>query len=873
MPHADPRGRGSARRRSSKLTKLLAAGSPPRGLRERLLHEALEDRVLLDARLNLFVNGVRTVIPQDVGTATGLVAPVHTHDVSGELHFDPTEATSQLPGGRAANLGDFFQVWRTNAGNAGNNANATFTSTNLLGNQTDANHVIRMFVNGVANTQFENYVLRDNDEITILYDTVQSGASASGPVLIPIDNYYTTTVDRDNDGNVTAQHWGRADGGVDLLSGSPLYLQLDGFDPTAQAITYTVTSDNPNVTTYIPQNNRSMRINVNNFGTMTFQLFDDRAPRATNRIAELAESGFYNNILFHRVIDNFMIQGGDPLGTGTGGSELGDFKDQFHVDLQHNRTGLLSMAKSDDDTNDSQFFLTDLATRHLDFNHTIFGMIVAGDFIRDEINHVPVGEGDKPTADVIMESVEIFTDTENGVLMIKAAAGFTGTAHITVTAHDSDGNTMARTFTVHATPDTIDSQPFLPDFNTNITTPYTTPVSGQLTSIDADPVVANPPTYGAATVPDGLGWEYTVGPATGEWTFTPQSGFAGLYSQLVGVRSATSQFDVEEMLFTALPPAQATAGQAYTVDVQTPEELYSVPGVAYTLANQPQGMTINATTGVISWTPAANQGGTHHYEVHTTNTAGSLTAPSRTLQFSVTVPGSVVVPGGVDLRDVSDSGSNNTDNITNVALPQFTVSGVVAGAVVRLFNGSTLIGQATASGTTVNITATSALTSGSNNITATQQPSGGQESGKSASLFVEFDNTPPGNFTTIPADSAITGRGYVFDMQSSNEGQAGVSYSLQNAPAGMAIAASTGLITWVPTTAQNGNQTFTVRVSDAAGNVRTQNASINVAAQTLSPLSDFHLNDVNPNSSTSGQSVSPRDELGHVSAWYLIHST
>ncbi len=872
MPHADPRDRNSVRRRLSKLTKPLAANSPRRGLRDRLLHEALEDRVLLDARLNLFVDGVREVIPKDVGIATGLVAPVHTHSVSGELHFNPTEATSQLPGGRPATLADFFDVWRTNAGNAGNKANAIFTSTNLLGNQTDANHVIRMFVNGVANTQFENYVLRDNDDITILYDTVQSGASASGPVLMPIDNYYTTSVERDGQGNVIARNWGRANG-VDLLSGSPLFLPLDGFDPNGQAITYTVTSDNPNVIASIPQNNRSMRINVNNFGTMTFQLFDNLAPRATNRIAELAQSGFYNGIIFHRVINDFMIQGGDPLGTGTGGSDLGDYDDQFHVDAQHNRTGLLSAAKSDDDTNDSQFFLTDLATRHLDFNHTIFGMLVAGDFIRDEINNVAVGANDKPTKDVIMESVEIFTDTENGVLMIKAAQGFTGAANITVTARDSDGNTMTRTFAVDVTPDIVDAQPFLTDFNTNITTPSVTPVSGQLTSLDADFIATSPPTYAAATVPDDLGWQFTIDPATGEWTFTPQAGFAGLFSQLVGVRSATSQFDIEEMLFTALPPAQATAGQVYTVNVQTPEELINVPGVQYTLTNQPQGMTINATTGVITWTPAANQGGIHHYQIRTTNTAGSLSAPSRTLQFSVTVPGSVIVPAGVDLRDVSDSGTNNSDNVTNASLPQFTVSGVVVGSVVRLFNGNNVIGQATATGTSVNITANAALAAGSNNITATQQQSGAQESAKSASLFVIFDNTPPANFSTIPADAAITGRGYVFDMQSGDEGQAGVEYSLQNAPAGMAIATSTGIITWVPTAAQNGNQSFTVRVADAAGNVRTQSASINVAAQTLSPLPNFSLTDVNPNSSTSGQSVSPRDELGHVSAWYLIHST
>ena len=146
-----------------------------------------------------------------------------------------------------------------------------------------------------------------------------------------------------------------------------LFFPLDGYDPNSDALTYTVTSSNPQVTATVTQNNPSMKITVRDnasyFGDMVFQLFEDKAPRPVDRVMEWRRDGFYNTagtnkMIFHRVIPGFVIQGGDPTGTGSGGSTLGNFDDQFNVDLQHNRDGMLSYAKSSDDTNDSQFFVT-----------------------------------------------------------------------------------------------------------------------------------------------------------------------------------------------------------------------------------------------------------------------------------------------------------------------------------------------------------------------------------------------------------------------------------------------------------------------------------------------------------------------------------
>ncbi|MGH9390969.1 MAG: peptidylprolyl isomerase, partial [Vicinamibacteria bacterium] len=191
-------------------------------------------------------------------------------------------------------------------------------------------------------------------------------------------------------------------GEVQLLGGSPLFLTLDA--EGEGRLTYTVETSDALVSATVLRDNRSLRMQVAGFGEMVFALFDFAARRATDRIVELADSGFYDGVIFHRVINNFVIQGGDPTGTGSEGSPLGDFDDQFHVDLQHNRTGILSMAKSFDDTNDSQFFITEGAQRHLDFNHSIFGVLVEGESVRESISAVAVGAEDRPVTNVVIES-------------------------------------------------------------------------------------------------------------------------------------------------------------------------------------------------------------------------------------------------------------------------------------------------------------------------------------------------------------------------------------------------------------------------------------------------------------------------------------
>jgi cyclophilin family peptidyl-prolyl cis-trans isomerase len=112
-------------------------------------------------------------------------------------------------------------------------------------------------------------------------------------------------------------------------------------------------------------------------GDFEVELYADKAPKTVNNFVFLARDGFYDGVTFHRVIKDFMAQGGDPTGTGTGGPGY-KFADEFHPSLKHSKAGILSMANAGPNTNGSQFFITFAPTPWLDGKHTIFGQVVRG---------------------------------------------------------------------------------------------------------------------------------------------------------------------------------------------------------------------------------------------------------------------------------------------------------------------------------------------------------------------------------------------------------------------------------------------------------------------------------------------------------------
>lgn len=360
-------------------------------------------------------------------------------------------------------------------------------------------------------------------------------------------------------------------GNQNVAIGSPLHIPVNAYNPAGGPITVTVSVANPDLLeAVVLTGNRSIRMNVAGYGDMVFELFEDRAPRPAGRVIQLAQDGFYDGTIFHRIIDNFVIQGGDPTGTGTGGSPLGNFDDQFHPDLQHNRTGVLSFAKSTDDTNNSQFFITEGPQRTLDFNHSVFGQLVEGERVREAISEIAdsadkgTNASDRPLINIVLESVTVFDDTENSVVMLKAKGNQTGTTNVTFTATNATGQTFTEVVTVSVVADSgtgSNSQPFLADIPTPAPQANTSPATLQLSSTDVE---GDPVEYFVSTSNTNV--TATVNATTGLVTVTPNAGFVGTANVVVGVRPAAGvvgalagQSDIQSVPFSFTSSAAPTA--------------------------------------------------------------------------------------------------------------------------------------------------------------------------------------------------------------------------------------------------------------------------------------------------------------------------
>lgn len=378
--------------------------------------------------------------------------------------------------------------------------------------------------------------------------------------------------------------------------GKSLYVPVTASDADNDALTYTVTSSNPQVTAQVRARTTFLRFTVAGFGDMTFQLFDDLTPRTVALISGLVKSKFYDNLTFHRIVQNFVIQGGDPSGDGTGGPGF-QFEDEFNAGSIFSGNGQLAMANSGKDTNGSQFFVTVGAQRFLDHNHTIFGQLVRGFDVLDRIRNVPVGENDRPETPVVITRAALFTNIADTVLTVTAATG-AGPATITVTAADPGGGTSTQTFQVTPQTDATNDPAILGPV-ANQVTPAGTPLTFTLTGTDPE----NDALEFKATLVSSQ--QATVTVNGNQVTVTPNAGFTGALRLSVGVKqqgatnrgSSQDPFDTQEIIVAVGDQALTAQGVAGTATEGTAAENVSV--ATFTSGNA--SATAATFTARINW--------------------------------------------------------------------------------------------------------------------------------------------------------------------------------------------------------------------------------------------------------------------------------
>ena len=248
-----------------------------------------------------------------------------------------------------------------------------------------------------------------------------------------------------------------------VITDRTLTIGIDGYDSdSGDVITFNAVSDNPDLRVYIPTGRSAILHFTDSSGTpigdIVVVLFEDLSKAATDRFIALAQHNYdengnviegadpyYTDVIVHRVIPGFMIQTGDAEnGDGTGGSTLGDFNDYFSPWLNFSGSGVLAMANSGANTNDSQFFITADATTSLNQEYMIFGQMISGQDTYDTIINSTTDDNDRPIDPPVLSSVDIVPSDQDAAVIFQAADNFAGDVNVTITMTDSQGNVTSK---------------------------------------------------------------------------------------------------------------------------------------------------------------------------------------------------------------------------------------------------------------------------------------------------------------------------------------------------------------------------------------------------------------------------------------------
>jgi 6-phosphogluconolactonase (cycloisomerase 2 family)/cyclophilin family peptidyl-prolyl cis-trans isomerase len=688
--------------------------------------------------------------------------------------------------------------------------------------------------------------------------------------------------------NVTVQH------------SSPLIVGLDGDDADGDNLTYSVQLSGAGATNLTAEilgandgvsYNRSLVLdvtyklgNTTYTGTMVFELFEDLVPEATARIIEMVEAGYYDDLTFHRVINDFVIQTGTyeyDSGYTAKSSSYTTFDDEFSDDLQHNATGLLSWAKqsytinstsySIDDSASTNFFITDYnasnsdsvqALRNLDYNFSIFGKIVEGADVLQAITQVTVGTNNglpnSPTSPVTITDARIETIEQNASLILKVGDGYTAGQEVTVTvtATDSNGDTTTETFTV-----TLDD-----DGLGNVTddTAKTVYYNHDTSAWSSTGNIYNASPYFSQL--DDIYVAYGTNNFTIAGTTTDADGMANVVlteiynsTEYVTEDDETATIAIFDSDYIAIPdPADYTTQEDYDDAMENyylswqryvltaeydPTEFDLPDGLTYTslasTSNKITSGTYNSTTGEFTFTIGitrtdATLVGVYQIFLVSYNVIESMklfvgnqpTTYKTTSSYDTQVLTIVLRPPTPNA--VTVSGLTNgyvTDNT-----PTVTVTGLTNGAALKILDeNDNVVGQlASVTGTSAQVDV-SALGEGSHTLRAVQIVNDAES--EAASVTFTVDSVAPQAFSDVNFTPATSGVLYTYDVGHPQEDDSNITFSLNpaNKPAGMTINSDTAEISWnTPTDTHYPSVTFDIIATDQAGNTTTQSVTIEV---------------------------------------------